>query len=71
VSKEKACMTCGGTGWQWLNKSWLKQDGYRRERCGICGGTGISSYHHYDSDFVRRQRERRAALTATDRAGNR
>jgi hypothetical protein len=35
-------MACGGTGWWVLMKSWFHSDGYRRERCHICHGTGIS-----------------------------
>ena len=57
----KDCMTCGGTGWQWLNNSWFKQDGQRRARCGVCSGTGKSDWHNYDASFVRQQRECRAA----------
>lgn len=56
----KDCMTCGGTGWQILNRSHYTADGYRREKCGICGGSGKSDYHHHATDFVRMQRERRA-----------
>ncbi len=61
MRKMPLCTTCGGTGWQWLNRSWFKTDGYYRGRCGICGGTGHSSYQN-DPAFVRRQKERRAAL---------
>jgi DnaJ-class molecular chaperone len=55
----KPCRTCGGTGWQWLNRSWFKTDGLRRARCGICAGTGVSSYPG-DPDFVKSQAARRA-----------
>lgn len=57
--RERSCMTCGGTGWQWLDNSWLKQDGQRREQCGICGGSGKSNFHNYDYAFVKLQTARR------------
>lgn len=56
---EATCVSCGGTGWWWLNRSWFRHDGYRRERCAICAGTGRSAYRD-SPDFVRMQRERRA-----------
>ena len=55
----KSCMTCGGTGWQWLDNSWMSDDGQRREQCGICGGSGVSDYHNSDALFVRRQAKHR------------
>ena len=57
----KRCSTCGGTGWQILNRSWFQSDGYRRERCGICSGSGSSSFKG-DATFVKEQAKRRAAL---------
>lgn len=53
--KPKNCMTCGGTGWQWLSNSWFIADGWRKEKCGICDGTGLSTYTHHDTRFVRLQ----------------
>lgn len=41
---EPACSLCGGTGTLILAKSWFPLDGYRRERCGICAGSGVSAY---------------------------
>lgn len=38
------CVTCDGTGRQVLLRSAFKSDGYRSCRCGICAGTGVSSY---------------------------
>lgn len=34
------CPTCAGTKQIVLMKSWFHTDGYRRERCHSCGGTG-------------------------------
>lgn len=65
---ERACGSCGGTGWWWLNRSWFKTDGYRRERCHICGGTGRSDYRD-STEFVRRQAQLRREL-ATRPAGD-
>lgn len=64
MAKEKQCMTCGGTGWQWLQNSWYAGD-VRKERCHICSGTGKSDHHETDSKFVRNQRELRASHQAT------
>lgn len=58
----KKCVQCGGTGWLWLSKGWITADGLRRERCGLCGGTGKSDYRSPDrgfNDFVRLQAQRR------------
>lgn len=38
--KLKACRDCEGTGRVFCANSWFLEDGYRRERCGICSGTG-------------------------------
>lgn len=57
----KRCATCGGTGWQILNRSWFRSDGYRRGRCGICHGSGSSSFKD-ETAFVKEQAKRRAAL---------
>lgn len=63
--KDKDCMTCGGTGSVWLDNSWFMRDGQNRQRCAICAGTGKSPLHNFDSDFVRRQRDRRIGMTLT------
>lgn len=55
------CRTCGGTGWQWLLRTWFRGDGYRKSRCGVCGGTGKSNYRD-DPAFIRGQAEIRRAL---------
>lgn len=52
--RQPTCSTCGGTGWQHLLNSWFVPDGFRRERCGICAGSGKSGYRN-DAPFVRRQ----------------
>lgn len=61
------CEPCGGTGWQWLNRSWLTADGYHRERCGICGGSGKSDYRYADARFIREQARRRIISKAGER----
>jgi hypothetical protein len=64
------CIQCGGTGWLWLLKGWFAGDGLRRERCGLCGGTGSSSYRSRDRSFmgfVRGQRKRRESQFAQGR----
>ena len=58
------CQTCGGTGWQLLMNSWFKSDGLRRERCGICAGSGKNAYRD-DPAFIRRQAEWRRETGAT------
>lgn len=44
MSASPACRICAGTGKLVLMRSWFRTDGLRHERCGICAGTGISSY---------------------------
>lgn len=39
---EKPCVNCEGTGKALVSNSWIVSDGYRRERCGVCGGSGIN-----------------------------
>jgi hypothetical protein len=55
------CKTCGGTGNIFCMRSHFMSDGLRRERCGICGGTGESSYLN-TPEYVRWQAEQRAAM---------
>lgn len=38
----KKCVNCEGTGNELLLCTMFVQDGYRRERCGICSGSGIN-----------------------------
>lgn len=56
----KPCALCGGSGWLHLLNSWFRSDGFRRERCGICAGTGKSDYRP-DAEWIRKQAEFRAA----------
>lgn len=42
TNRRKPCLNCEGTGKVLLLKSWFVTDGYRRERCGICGGSGVN-----------------------------
>lgn len=60
---ESSCRLCEGTGWLYLMNSWFpKHSGYRRSRCGVCKGTGKSSYRP-EASYVRQAHElRRAAL---------
>jgi hypothetical protein len=39
-------------------RTWFIADGYRRERCGTCSGTGKSSYRD-QPDYIRFQRAAR------------
>lgn len=48
------CRTCGGTGEILSMRSWFKSDGYARSRCGICAGSGQSSYQP-DTAYARFQ----------------
>lgn len=57
--REPACSLCAGTGKVVLRNSWFDADGFRKERCAICGGSGQSS-HRCDPDYVRAQRDLRA-----------
>lgn len=59
----RRCANCDGTGKLVLMKSWFPSDGYRRERCGICGGTGRSAYRPAP-DAVKQQKDLRAAYLA-------
>lgn len=61
--KVKTCMTCGGTGWQLIDRSWFRSDGMSRIRCGICAGSGKSNYRD-DPKFVQGQKRRRALAEA-------
>ena len=38
----RACEWCEGKGSVPLMKSWFLADGFRRNRCGVCSGTGIN-----------------------------
>jgi hypothetical protein len=38
------CGTCFGTGYILCATSAFRRDGYRRERCGLCSGSGKSTY---------------------------
>ena len=62
------CKMCEGTGWQYLLKTWFHVDGYRKERCGICAGTGISNYKPSGSEVQQARRLRVAAELAALRA---
>lgn len=55
---ERECQQCGGTGWLWLMRSMFTADGHRRERCGLCGGSGRFCGVG-DSAFATEQRELR------------
>jgi hypothetical protein len=55
-----ACQSCLGTGWLLCMNSWFLADGFRRERCGICAGSGASHHPNYFPE----QRRFRAANVA-------
>lgn len=54
------CRTCGGTGAILSHRSWFPADGFSRDKCGICGGTGQSSYRD-DPEYIAFQKTARAA----------
>ena len=41
---EARCENCGGTGRQAELRTMFTADGYRWRRCGICGGSGKSTF---------------------------
>lgn len=38
------CKNCGGTGKIYTARSAFRADGYARQTCAICGGSGESHY---------------------------
>lgn len=56
---KQSCRLCAGTGHLVVMRSWFHTDGYRRIRCGICSGSGESSYRP-GADWVRAQSALRA-----------
>lgn len=48
MSATRSCQGCDGHGQVLLMNSWFTQDGYRRERCAICNGTGINPKNYQD-----------------------
>lgn len=67
TAKTKAkCANCGGTGQFVLMKSWFLSDGFRKTRCGICAGSGFSSFQP-DAEAARFQAKIRA-LSSTQSA---
>lgn len=64
MTKLTKCANCAGDGFVVLMRSWFPADGFRRSKCGICGGTGFSSYRP-SPEIVRAQlRLRRLAIDA-------
>jgi hypothetical protein len=47
--------------------SWFHSDGYRRERCGLCAGTGKSDAR--DPDWARAQKRLRERYAAKAKQG--
>lgn len=62
IAAVKQCETCGGTGKVISTRSAIMTDGTFKEKCGICGGTGQSSYHHHDRKYVRWQADARKSF---------
>ena len=56
--KSKTCVSCAGTGWWYLDRSWFPADGYRRVHCHICKGSGESAYRD-DPEWCRQQAKKR------------
>lgn len=52
------CANCDGEKTIVLLNSIFLSDGFRRERCGICAGTGISNYQP-DPSVLREQKRLR------------
>ena len=61
MTRTTKCQNCDGTGKIVCANSWIIVDGYRRERCGICAGTGVSGYRP-DPAYVRWQRAAKARI---------
>lgn len=62
MTRPPKCSTCDGSGVIIEARSWFTADGYRRLRCGICGGTGFSTYH--SPDYARQQQRMRSLAGA-------
>lgn len=56
------CRACDGDGTVLLMKSWFLGDGFRRERCGWCGGSG--SARGYPESSQRRFKSAEAAMAS-------
>lgn len=57
----RACGTCGGTGQIVCMNTMFVTERTRKERCGICSGTGRSSYRD-DAAYVKWQSRMRASF---------
>lgn len=57
----KQCGACGGTGRIICLNSMFMADGLRKERCGICDGTGYSDYRN-DAEYMHWQARCRATF---------
>lgn len=57
--KKTRCKWCDGSGYWLLLRSWFVSDGYRRERCHVCNGTGKHSGIKPDADWNRFQKRAR------------
>lgn len=60
------CRLCEGAGYLYLMNSWFSSDGYRRSRCGICGGSGKSNYKPGAEYISSTKRLRRAAIAKAE-----
>ena len=61
----RPCDCCLGTGKQLIMRTWFVGDGYKRERCGTCSGTGKSTYQDKKwAAYQRRCHARDAAMRA-------
>ena len=56
------CRTCGGSGQTVCSNSHFIADGFRLERCGVCAGSGESSYTG-DPTYNRMQAAKRALIS--------
>ena len=43
MAKQRECLNCEGRGTVLLENSWFVDDGYRRERCAVCAGSGFDT----------------------------
>lgn len=59
--RQATCRTCGGTGKIVSLNSAFITDGLRKLRCGICAGSGVSSFQP-DAAYARWQANNRATF---------
>lgn len=66
MSVQRSCKSCGGTGWEWFSRSWFTDDGYYKQHCAICGGSGASAYRP-TRDWIKFQEQARTKQKERER----